>query len=84
MRVRACACVQWRGSRAARGAAKHLDIVATSWLECGMAYMHARQAGATQDVHFQQLFHLLQTLGHEWAAQCQHVNFGQVQGMSTR
>ena len=41
-------------------------------------------AGATQDTHFQQLFHLLQTLGHDWASACQHVNFGQVQGMSTR
>jgi len=42
-------------------------------------------AGATQDLHFKQLFHLLDdTLGYEWASSCSHVNFGNVQGMSTR
>ena len=40
--------------------------------------------GATQDLHFKQLFHLLDTLGHSWASNCSHVNFGNVQGMSTR
>jgi arginyl-tRNA synthetase len=43
-------------------------------------------AGATQDLHFRQLFHLLgpAVLDNGWAADCKHVNFGNVQGMSTR
>ncbi|XP_016370104.1 putative arginine--tRNA ligase, mitochondrial [Sinocyclocheilus rhinocerous] len=38
----------------------------------------------SQTVHFQQLFHILQTMGHQWAERCVHVAFGLVQGMSTR
>jgi arginyl-tRNA synthetase len=40
--------------------------------------------GTAQSLHFQQLFKCLALLGHEWAADCVHVNFGLVQGMSTR
>uniref|UniRef100_A0A671RGB6 Probable arginine--tRNA ligase, mitochondrial n=1 Tax=Sinocyclocheilus anshuiensis TaxID=1608454 RepID=A0A671RGB6_9TELE len=38
----------------------------------------------SQTVHFQQLFHILQTMGHQWTERCVHVAFGLVQGMSTR
>lgn len=38
----------------------------------------------SQSVHFQQLFHILQAMGHQWADRCHHVAFGLVQGMSTR
>eukprot|EP00041_Stephanoeca_diplocostata_P016202 m.318317 g.318317 ORF g.318317 m.318317 type:complete len:579 (+) comp20288_c0_seq7:186-1922(+) len=41
-------------------------------------------AGAPQDLHFKQLFALLHLRGHSWAQSCHHVNFGSVQGMSTR
>ncbi|KAA0708937.1 putative arginine--tRNA ligase, mitochondrial [Triplophysa tibetana] len=38
----------------------------------------------SQSVHFQQLFHILSAMGHQWANRCVHVAFGRVQGMSTR
>ncbi|XP_059355238.1 probable arginine--tRNA ligase, mitochondrial isoform X1 [Carassius carassius] len=38
----------------------------------------------SQTVHFQQLFHILRAMGHQWAERCVHVAFGLVQGMSTR
>jgi arginyl-tRNA synthetase len=37
-----------------------------------------------QNLHFSQLFKILEMAGHEWAERCQHVSFGMVQGMSTR
>ena len=37
-----------------------------------------------QSLHFQQLFAVLNLLGHSWSKDCVHVNFGLVQGMSTR
>ncbi len=37
-----------------------------------------------QSLHFRQLFTVLKMLGHAWAKDCVHVNFGLVQGMSTR
>ncbi len=40
--------------------------------------------GTAQSLHFQQLFAVLKLLGHEWARDCAHVNFGLVRGMSTR
>jgi arginyl-tRNA synthetase len=40
--------------------------------------------GAEQSLHFQQLFKVLELLGHRWAADCVHVAFGRVIGMSTR
>jgi arginyl-tRNA synthetase len=40
--------------------------------------------GSQQDLHFQQLFKILDLSGFEWAKQCNHVNFGMVKGMSTR
>ncbi len=40
--------------------------------------------GTGQSLHFQQLFEVLKLLGHEWAKDCAHVNFGLVKGMSTR
>ncbi len=40
--------------------------------------------GAEQTLHFRQLFRILELLGHEWAGRCRHVEFGRVQGMSTR
>ena len=43
---------------------------------------------AQQDLHFQQLFKMLELMGYEWAdpkqARLEHVNFGMVLGMSTR
>ncbi len=39
---------------------------------------------AQQDLHFGQFFKILELLGYEWAKNLQHVNFGMVQGMSTR
>lgn len=43
---------------------------------------------AQQDLHFQQLFKMLELMGYEWAdpkqGRLQHVNFGMVLGMSTR
>ncbi|XP_050993921.1 probable arginine--tRNA ligase, mitochondrial [Labeo rohita] len=38
----------------------------------------------SQTIHFQQLFQILQAMGHQWADRCVHVAFGLVQGMSTR
>ena len=40
--------------------------------------------GSPQALHFQQLFKVLELIGFEWAKDCSHVAFGQVQGMSTR
>jgi len=40
--------------------------------------------GAQQNLHFQQLFKILEMMGYDWAKKCQHVNFGMVIGMSTR
>lgn len=46
-----------------------------------MIYVVASQ----QDLHLQQLFKIIDLLGHkEMAAKCQHINFGLVLGMSTR
>lgn len=40
--------------------------------------------GAQQDLHFQQLFKILQLCEFSWHSQCHHINFGMVRGMSTR
>ncbi|ORZ29794.1 arginyl-tRNA synthetase [Catenaria anguillulae PL171] len=40
--------------------------------------------GAQQDMHFRQLFKVLNLMGYEWAPKCNHINFGMVNGMSTR
>ena len=45
-----------------------------------MLYVVASQ----QDLHFQQLFKILELSGFDWYKKCQHVNFGLVKGMSTR
>uniref|UniRef100_A0A060T6X7 arginine--tRNA ligase n=1 Tax=Blastobotrys adeninivorans TaxID=409370 RepID=A0A060T6X7_BLAAD len=45
-----------------------------------MIYVFAAQ----QDLHAAQLFKILELMGFEWAKNLQHVNFGMVQGMSTR
>ena len=39
---------------------------------------------AQQDLHFQQLFKILEMLGKEYADKVKHINFGMVKGMSTR
>jgi arginyl-tRNA synthetase len=39
---------------------------------------------SSQALHFKQLFTVLKLLGHTWFEDCVHVNFGLVQGMSTR
>jgi len=39
---------------------------------------------ADQSLHFRQLFRTLAAMGHEWAANCKHIEFGRVHGMSTR
>ena len=45
-----------------------------------MIYVIAMQ----QDLHTAQFFEILKQLGFEWANRLEHVNFGMVQGMSTR
>jgi len=40
--------------------------------------------GAQQNLHFEQLFKILELMGYEWAKSCEHINFGMVLGMSTR
>jgi len=40
--------------------------------------------GAPQRLHFQQLFKVLDLMGHEWSQRLVHVDFGHVLGMSTR
>lgn len=45
-----------------------------------MYYVVASQ----QDLHFQQLFNILDKLGKTWSKNCHHINFGMVKGMSTR
>ncbi|GAV51726.1 hypothetical protein ZYGR_0AF01970 [Zygosaccharomyces rouxii] len=45
-----------------------------------MIYVIASQ----QDLHTAQFFELLKQMGFEWAQNLHHVNFGMVQGMSTR
>lgn len=37
-----------------------------------------------QALHFRQLFRTLEAMGKPWAGRCVHVNFGRIQGMSTR
>lgn len=39
---------------------------------------------AQQDLHCAQFFEILKQMGFEWAHNLEHVNFGMVQGMSTR
>ena len=40
---------------------------------------------SAQDLHLQQLFKIIELLGHKDISQrCQHINFGLVLGMSTR
>lgn len=45
-----------------------------------MIYVVASQ----QDLHLKQLFKTLDLMNFEWAKKCEHINFGMVQGMSTR
>lgn len=45
-----------------------------------MIYVIASQ----QDLHTAQFFEILKQLGYSWAKDLEHVNFGMVQGMSTR
>lgn len=45
-----------------------------------MIYVIASQ----QDLHTAQFFEILKQLGFDWAKSLEHVNFGMVQGMSTR
>mmetsp|Transcript_1739 Transcript_1739/g.2426 ORF Transcript_1739/g.2426 Transcript_1739/m.2426 type:complete len:609 (-) Transcript_1739:38-1864(-) len=37
-----------------------------------------------QNLHFRQFFKILELLGYDWVKKCKHVNFGLVNGMSTR
>lgn len=37
-----------------------------------------------QDHHLKQVFKILELMGYEWAKNCNHINYGMVQGMSTR
>ena len=39
---------------------------------------------ADQSLHFRQLFRTLEFMGHDWAKNCKHIEFGRVHGMSTR
>jgi len=45
-----------------------------------MIYVVASQ----QNLHFQQLFKILELMNYDWAPKCRHINFGMIQGMSTR
>ncbi|CAG8736920.1 13120_t:CDS:2, partial [Acaulospora morrowiae] len=45
-----------------------------------MYYVVASQ----QDLHFKQLFKILELMEIEWVDRCKHINFGMVKGMSTR
>ncbi|RIA91747.1 Arginyl-tRNA synthetase [Glomus cerebriforme] len=45
-----------------------------------MYYVVASQ----QDLHLKQLFKILALMGFEWVDRCKHINFGMVNGMSTR
>ncbi|VVT45890.1 uncharacterized protein SAPINGB_P000942 [Magnusiomyces paraingens] len=45
-----------------------------------MFYIIASQ----QDLHTAQFFKILELMGYEWAKNLKHINFGMVQGMSTR
>ncbi|XP_027896411.1 putative arginine--tRNA ligase, mitochondrial isoform X2 [Xiphophorus couchianus] len=38
----------------------------------------------SQENHFNQLFHILLTMGNSWAERCRHMSFGLVQDMKTR
>ena len=40
--------------------------------------------GTAQSLHFRQLFKVIELMGDSWAKNCAHVNFGLVQGMSSR
>ncbi|MEW6042587.1 MAG: arginine--tRNA ligase, partial [Elusimicrobiota bacterium] len=40
--------------------------------------------GQPQELHFKQLFKILDLLGHRWASCCEHVKFGYILGMSSR
>ncbi|MEC7921953.1 MAG: arginine--tRNA ligase, partial [Planctomycetota bacterium] len=40
--------------------------------------------GTAQSLHFRQLFKVLELMEEPWAKDCAHVNFGLVQGMSSR
>ena len=40
--------------------------------------------GDQQDLHCQQFFKILELMGESWASKLEHINFGKVQGMSTR
>jgi arginyl-tRNA synthetase len=39
---------------------------------------------AQQDLHFRQVFKLLELMEYDWVNKCEHINFGMVKGMSTR
>jgi arginyl-tRNA synthetase len=39
---------------------------------------------ASQSLHFQQMFKILELMGYEWASRCVHLAFGMVKGISTR
>ncbi len=40
--------------------------------------------GTPQELHFKQLFKVIELLGYDWSDRLVHVKFGHVQGMSTR
>jgi len=40
--------------------------------------------GSAQDLHLAQLFKVLELMGFSWAKNLLHINYGLVQGMSTR
>jgi len=40
--------------------------------------------GRPQELHFRQLFLVLQKMGCEWAGRLKHIKFGHIQGLSTR
>ena len=40
--------------------------------------------GSSQDLHLSQLFKILELMGFSWAKNLLHINYGLVQGMSTR
>ncbi len=40
--------------------------------------------GQPQELHFKQLFTILEKMGYDWVDECEHIMFGYIRGMSTR
>ena len=52
--------------------------------EAGEYESHLYVVGSEQDLHFKQLFKLLELCGYEWAKRLRHISHGKIMGMSSR